>query len=219
MDVSMPMMIAVLAGLLFCLVVHECAHGLVALWLGDETAKRMGRLTLNPLPHIDPFMSVILPLMMYLGGGVIFGGAKPVPVNPMFFRINRYVGMCLVAAAGPASNFLLAAAFGLSLNILPVVAQLQPGFTENLQIFLLKMIVINLVLALFNLLPLPPLDGSKIIAVLLPRALADWMYSYQAQVGGILVIAILVFTGSTRFLGPIIGFFLELVLRLTYFQE
>lgn len=204
MEESLPMTLAVLAGLLFSLVVHECAHGYVALWLGDDTAKRMGRLTLNPIPHIDPVMSIIVPVVMYLSNGPIFGGARPVPVDPLNFRINRYVGMMLVAAAGPASNFILALLFALAFNLLPLLHQYQPEFAINLAMWLFQVICVNLLLALFNLLPLPPLDGSKIVAVLLPKSLADWLYSHQAQIGGILVIAMLVTFGYTRFLGPVI---------------
>lgn len=205
MDASLTMTIAVWVGLLFCLVIHECAHALTALWLGDDTAKLLGRLTLNPLPHIDPFMTVILPLALALSGsGVIFGGAKPVPVNYLNFRVNRYLGMSLVAAAGPISNVLLALLCALLLNGAVVAAQVRPEIAERLAMFLLNMIAVNLVLAFFNLLPIPPLDGSKIIAMVLPRELADWMYSYQAQVVGMIVIAVLVFSGYTRFLGPLV---------------
>lgn len=203
MDASLTMTVAVWVGLLFCLVIHECAHALTALWLGDDTAKLLGRLTLNPLPHIDPFMTVILPLALALSGsGVIFGGAKPVPVNYLNFRVNRYLGMSLVAAAGPISNVLLACLCAVLLNATMLAGRVGPDIGERLTMFLIQMVIVNLVLALFNLLPIPPLDGSKIIALILPRELADWMYSYQAQVVGMIVIAILVFSGYTRFLGP-----------------
>ncbi len=205
MDASLTMTVAVWVGLLFCLVIHECAHALTALWLGDDTAKLLGRLTLNPLPHIDLFMTVILPLALALSGsGVIFGGAKPVPVNYLNFRVNRYLGMSLVAAAGPISNILLACLCAVLLNATMLARRVGPDIGDRLTMFLIQMVIINLVLALFNLLPIPPLDGSKIIALVLPRELADWMYSYQAQVVGMIVIAILVFSGYTRFLGPVV---------------
>jgi Zn-dependent protease len=218
MDVSLATTVAVWLGLLFCLVVHECAHGLAALWLGDDTAKVLGRLTLNPLPHIDPFMTVLLPLVLVLSGSpVIFGGARPVPVNPLNFRINRYLGMTLVAAAGPISNILLAVAAAVLLNLPPFAASINPMFSERLAEFLVRMVIVNFVLALFNLLPIPPLDGSKIVAIVLPRDWADWIYSPQAQTVGMILVAVLVFTGYTRFLGPAVLWATEGLIRLVIF--
>jgi Zn-dependent protease len=217
MDGSVAMLIAVLCGLIFCVVVHECAHGLVALWLGDRTARDLGRLTLNPIPHIDPIMSILVPVLCYFGAGFIFGGAKPVPVIMENFRINRYIGMMLVAAAGPISNFLLAIVFALSLNLLPLTVGWGPEFAEKVAEFLLRLIALNLVLAFFNLVPIPPLDGSKMVAAFLPREIAHWIYSYQAQMAGMFAIVILIQIGGTRFLRPLVQNGTEVLVRFAVF--
>ncbi len=155
--------------LLFAVVVHEVAHGWVAWKLGDPTAKSLGRLTLNPLKHIDPVMTILLPALLIAGGSpVVFGGAKPVPFNPRYFR-NPRKGMVLVAAAGPAVNFILAALFAGLLAVLPT----PTGFGGALFVTMLfSSVAVNLVLALFNLIPVPPLDGGRIAVGLLPSALA-----------------------------------------------
>ena len=156
--------------LLFSAIIHEVSHGYAALFQGDPTAKYENRLTLNPLRHLDPFGSLILPLTLFLiGSPVLFGWAKPVPFNPYNLR-NRKWGEALVALAGPAINILIALVFGLVLRFgLPFMeasATLQPT------ILVIQLIVaINLLLAVFNLVPIPPLDGSKILFALLPASL------------------------------------------------
>lgn len=149
---------------LFSVIIHEVAHGAVANHLGDTTAKDAGRLNLNPLRHLDPIGSVIVPLFLYLsssvaGGGVIFGWAKPVPINPYNFRDRKW-GEMKVAAAGPLSNLSLALVFGLFLRFLP----LTPSFVEMFS----YIVFINIQLAVFNLLPIPPLDGSHIFLAFIP---------------------------------------------------
>jgi len=147
--------------LLFSVIIHELAHGYAALRLGDLTAQRAGRLTLNPIKHLDPVGSILLPALLILtNSGIVFGWAKPVPVNPYNFRDKRW-GSAKVAAAGPVSNITLALIFGLALRFLPVI----PGLT----IMFLYIVRINLILALFNLIPVPPLDGSHILFSFLPR--------------------------------------------------
>ena len=153
---------------LFSVIIHELAHGWVALSLGDDTAKRAGRLTLNPISHLDPIGSILVPglliLMSFLGaGGIIFGWAKPVPINPYNFRDRKWGGV-KVAAAGPLSNISLALIFGLSLRLIPGLVNV-PG----LFIIFLYIVEINLLLAVFNLLPIPPLDGSHILFAFLPK--------------------------------------------------
>ena len=153
---------------LFSVIIHELAHGWVALSLGDDTAKRAGRLTLNPINHLDPIGSILVPglliLMSFLGaGGIIFGWAKPVPINPYNFRDRKWGGV-KVAAAGPLSNISLALIFGLSLRLIPGLVNV-PG----LFIIFLYIVEINLLLAVFNLLPIPPLDGSHILFAFLPK--------------------------------------------------
>lgn len=153
--------------LLFSVVIHEVSHGLAAYALGDNTAKYMGRLTLNPLPHLDLWGSLIIPLIT-AWAGIPFGWAKPVPYNPYNLRDQKY-GPAIVGAAGPLSNIFIAVVFGLMLRFLPVggtpeITQIVQGFGE----MFLMIVRVNLLLAVFNLVPIPPLDGSKLLFALLP---------------------------------------------------
>lgn len=148
-------------------IIHEVAHGLAALWLGDPTAKYADRLTLNPARHIDPVGSVLVPLITYFAGGFIFGWAKPVPYNPYNLRDQKY-GPALVGAAGPLSNILVALIFGFFLRVLLVTGQVSlVGESAIADIFSFA-IMINVLLAFFNLIPIPPLDGSKLLYAVLP---------------------------------------------------
>jgi Zn-dependent protease len=158
-----PIIIFSILILIISVVIHEVAHGYAALALGDVTAKYAGRLTLNPIKHIDPFGSIILPLLFaLLPGGLILGWAKPVPYNPYNLRNQRW-GELLVALAGPVSNILLALIFGILIRF-----SAQLGLPEPAVILSVQVVMINLLLALFNLIPVPPLDGSKILYGLLP---------------------------------------------------
>jgi Zn-dependent protease len=189
------------------IILHEISHGVVALWFGDDTAKRAGRLTLNPIPHIDPFGSIILPAMLTIVGFGAFGWAKPVPVDPSKLRKPREQ-MVLVGLAGPFTNFALMA-------IAAVAARLAyanyTGFADrvaDLPLFiqvLLFFALANLLLGLFNLLPLPPLDGSSLIERVLP---ADWLPTwYKFRPYGLLVILLLAF--STNILGTLFDPFID----------
>lgn len=161
MDISFIFQILILV---LSVVVHEVSHGYAALMQGDVTAKYAGRLTLNPIKHLDPFGSVILPLILsLLPGGLIFGWAKPVPYNPYNLRNKRW-GEVLVAAAGPVSNLLIAIVFGILIRYAEVL-NLGQSFVE----LSLIVVLINVVLVIFNLMPIPPLDGSKILFGLFPR--------------------------------------------------
>lgn len=161
-----------LLALLFSVVIHECAHGWVAERCGDTTAREQGRLTLNPLRHIDPVGTILVPLVLaLLPGGMVFGWAKPVPINPFRMR-NMRRDQSLVAAAGPASNLLLAGVCALLQGLLAGLAGMPPahlgaGLPSDLRLFLFQLlgagIYLNVLLALFNLIPLPPLDGSWIV--------------------------------------------------------
>lgn len=159
----------------FSIVVHEVAHGFVAYALGDPTAKDAGRLTLNPFSHIDPFGTIILPLVMaipaFFGARpLIFGWARPVPFNPSYFK-NIRLGVILVSVAGIAANFTLAVIFSLLIRYaLPSLAgEVSLQFIQNLSTIFSTIVIANLVLGIFNLFPIPPLDGSKILFSLLPR--------------------------------------------------
>jgi Zn-dependent protease len=181
--------------LLLSMVAHEYAHGYAALRQGDSTALQLGRLTWNPLKHVDPFLTVILPLMTFFAGGFIFGGAKPVPVVPRNFR-NYKRGDIIVSLAGVAANAVLVVAF--TLLMIPVgmigqsVAELS-GAAANAQQMLRWGILFNLILIFFNLLPIPPLDGSHVFKYLLPTG---WRSAYQ-QIGryGLLILVLLLTVG------------------------
>jgi len=183
--------------LLFSIVVHEVAHGYVALQNGDPTARLLGRLTLNPIPHIDPIGSILLPLLLLVTSSpILFGWAKPVPVNPLNFRNYRW-GEITVSAAGPLSNLALAVIFSYLLLLAPA--------NLGLMKMALYGVHINIILALFNLIPIPPLDGSHILSILLPRDLAR-AYAYLEPIGFILIL-VLFYTG-------ILGMFLMPAYRL-----
>lgn len=158
--------------LIISIVIHEVAHGVAALWQGDRTARDAGRLTLNPIPHIDVFGSIILPVLMYMSGvPFLFGYAKPVPINPYNFKNIKY-GEALVAFAGPLVNIILVAIFTTLLHFVPM---------DPVYMMVTKMIIlINLVLALFNLMPIPPLDGSKILFAFIPQK----FYRFRKSVEG-----------------------------------
>ncbi|MCK4994234.1 MAG: site-2 protease family protein [Candidatus Omnitrophica bacterium] len=172
-----------LPALFIALVVHEYAHGFVAYKLGDNTAKFMGRLTFNPLAHIDLFGTIILPLMLIISSSpVVFGYAKPVPVN--FHNLsNAKSGMIWVGLAGPMANFITAA-----LTFLILLS----GFIHHAGVlqFLITVMIINLVLGVFNLIPIPPLDGSRILMGLLPRKLAA-LYARITPIHGMIILIIL----------------------------
>ena len=195
------------AAIFLCLTVHETCHGLAALALGDPTAKSMHRLSLNPLRHID----WIGLLMMFVAG---FGWAKPVPVNVRNLR-DPARDMMWVALAGPVTNFLLAIGFALVLGA--VVAMLpSPDISDTTRYFLLMLVAgvnINLCLAWINLLPIPPLDGSKIVAYFLPPR-AAWAYMSAGRYGFIILVLLLATGLLGHILGPLIGGGSDLLLSL-----
>jgi len=165
-----------IVALLYSVVIHEVSHGAVANSLGDPTAKNLGRLTLNPIKHLDMFGSVLLPLISFFLGGFIFGYAKPVPYNPLNLSDRKY-GPAKVAIAGPASNIALAVLFGLVLRFLPDVFS-SPLVPELLGI----VVILNLTLAIFNLFPVPPLDGHWLLMTFLPakfEAIRTVLYRYS----------------------------------------
>jgi len=201
---------------LFSIVIHEVAHGWMANKLGDDTAKRMGRLTLNPLSHIDPVGTLLFPLIMIVLGGPVFGWAKPVPFNP--YNFNRNVkpkdGAMWVAIAGPGSNLILAF---LSTFVLVATRKFLTGLPASLYFSLTQLsealIIINLVLASLNLIPIPPLDGSKILFRFLPPAYE--IYFHQLERYGFLILIILVMTGTfSRIISLPIEFLFRLFLSI-----
>lgn len=162
-----PLQIAMIAALVISVIIHEMAHGYAANWLGDPTARLAGRLSPNPLVHIDPLMSVIVPGLLVLSGSpLLFGAAKPVPYNPYNFT-NQKWGEAIVAFAGPLSNVAIAVIFALLIRSSDVLALSETFVTLSYNV-----IALNIFLALFNLIPVPPLDGSKILPRLLPFSLA-----------------------------------------------
>ncbi len=179
--------------LIFSAILHEVAHGYVAYRLGDPTAKLRGRLTLNPIPHIDPFFTVLLPIIVYLasGGRAIFGGAKPVPVDLFNLRDTRK-DYALISLAGPLTNIIIAVIASILLHVLYPGMSFDLIGSRGIPGFILTIIVnINLLLATFNLLPIPPLDGSKVFSLVLPHREAAVYLSLGAN--GLLLMVLLFF--------------------------
>jgi Zn-dependent protease len=215
-------LIVALPGIYLAVVFHEVMHGYIALKNGDYTAKNLGRLTLNPLKHIDIFGSIIMPIMLLLlKSGIIFAYAKPVPINPTYFR-NFRKGLRYTSLAGPVTNlvlsFILGSLYGLIIFIIsfiskrPATELLSEGLNYSIvQITLFGLIsaifvnaiIINASLAIFNFIPIPPLDGSRIVASFLPE---DAMYKYLSigRIGFFIIFALLYF--GSRFLYPAINF-------------
>jgi Zn-dependent protease len=187
-NMSIEYLLIVLVIILFSMILHEIAHGLMALKLGDDTAKTDGRLTLNPIKHIDPILSLVVPLLMAIAGGPIFGGAKPVPINPYRLKWKEW-GMALTAVAGPLTNFILAFIFVICLVIF------HPGSDTFLDIFLKLGFKINMGFCIFNLIPIPPLDGSRILYALAPDSVRNVMGAME-KYGLIIVFAVIILFGS-----------------------
>jgi Zn-dependent protease len=187
---------------LFAITVHEAAHGYVARWFGDNTAYMMGRMTLNPIKHIDPMGTILMPLLLYFAtsGAFLFGYAKPVPVNFSHLRHPKR-DMIWVALAGPASNFIQAILWAIAFTVLVGV-----GVDERFWLEMCKAgVLVNLVMWAFNLFPLPPLDGGRVLVGLLPRRLA-WSFS-RIEPWGFFIVMALVIAGvvSNFWLRPLIG--------------
>ena len=198
--------------LLFSLSVHESAHAWTADRLGDSTARRLGRISLNPMVHIDPVGTVILPVIAFVSGAPIIGWAKSVPVNILRLRRERR-DFVLVAAAGPVSNILLAIAASTMLRLLPVATEAGSSsiVTPVAEIVGLA-VTLNVLLAVFNMIPIPPLDGGNVLGGLLPDRLAVWFD--QVSPYGFILLYILLLTGSLgAFLGPPYRFLTEVLTR------
>lgn len=211
--------------LLYSVIIHEVSHGVMALWLGDSTAKYSGRITANPFKHIDPWMTIMVPLLMLMmsGGRFAFGGAKPVPYNPYNLK-NQKWGPTLVALAGPLSNILIALIFALAAKFITIssaakidiisnfnnwgtVAQVISGSLGSIAFEISVMVIFwNVLLAFFNLIPIPPLDGSKLLFAILPIKI-ETMALLEQFGFMILLVAIILFSGP-------LGYFLNLMLSL-----
>lgn len=202
-------LVLILIPMILCLTVHEYCHARAALWLGDDTATHLGRLTLNPIPHVDPLGTLLLPAMGVLSGGGFFGWARPVPVNPTRFsrrfrgkRVTMRSGMAITALAGPAANVL----FGfLSTALLRATVALDittPGIPEILG----RLIMVNYVLAVFNLIPLPPLDGASVLLGLLPQKMHKWFEFLEKNIliSMVLLIALISLNVFDVVLGPLV---------------
>jgi len=201
--------------ILIAIVFHELAHGLVAYKLGDKTAKYAGRLTLNPISHIDIFGTIILPFMLliYTNGQWVFGYAKPVPVNPYNFK-NPKTGMALTAAAGPVANLLVAIVCTIiGVKILNPLQEFIPPFIyEPLIMIIQATINISIVLAAFNLIPVPPLDGGRILLGVLPIKYSQMAEKYEQY--GFLIVMVMIITGLTKFFVLPLVIFFEYILSL-----
>jgi Zn-dependent protease len=190
--------------LIFSAVLHEIAHGYEAERLGDDTARKAGRLTLNPLVHLDPFGSILMPILLYIasGGTFFFAAAKPVPYNPNNLK-NPRTGSAKIAIAGPLTNFGLAIIFGVLVRI---CAYFPISSTSIQLIQLLGLIcLINVLLGTFNLVPIPPLDGSRVLFAALPQTQTTYKVMYFLERWGLIFVLLFVFFGF-GLITPIIGF-------------
>lgn len=195
-----------IAILVFSVIIHEVAHGYAALALGDRTAEYAGRLTLNPVPHIDPFGSILIPGMLAFFGLPVIGWAKPVPYNPYNLR-NQKWGPTIVGLAGPIANIALAVSFGIIIRI-----SIAAGFVGEASVPFLSIaaliVGLNISLAVFNLIPVPPLDGSKVLFALLPYRYRSVQYFLERY--GIILIFLLIPVLS-RIISPMIEFLFRLL--------
>lgn len=205
MNIDFIYIAIVIVVILLSMTLHEAMHAFTSYWLGDDTAKAQGRLTLNPIKHIDPFLTIILPVMLAVVGAPIFGGAKPVPFNPQNVRWGEW-GAALVAIAGPLTNLVIAfLLFGVSVVVgSPVNLGILPTSIEGL--VLTTAVMVNLGFFVFNMIPIPPLDGSRVLYALAPEFVRRGMEAME-RFGIIIVFAVILLAG------PSLGVFLETVIN------
>jgi Zn-dependent protease len=201
--------IAIVIGVvLLSMTLHEAMHAFMGYWLGDDTAKLQGRLTLNPIKHIDPFLTILLPVMLAIVGGPIFGGAKPVPFNPDRVRYDEW-GAALVAVAGPLTNLLIAF---VTYGVYVLVGGIDAGLLGQV---LIIAVTVNLGFFVFNMLPIPPLDGSRVLYALAPEFIRRGMEAIERL--GIFVIFAIVLVASPvigAFMGTSIDFFIDIFAQI-----
>lgn len=199
-----------IAVILFSAITHEIAHGAIALRLGDPTAKMAGRLTFNPIRHLDLFGSIILPFILIIFSGTPFGWAKPVPYNPYNFK-NPRKGSLVVALAGPLTNFAIAAIFSAAIRIM-VIFEVHTFANGALVVAFFAIMLINLILGIFNLLPLPPLDGSKMLFYFFPR-----LEHLFARIGPFILL-LLIFYIAPTIIEPLLAAGLWIVIDVETFE-
>lgn len=196
-----------IAILIMSVVIHEVSHGYAANFLGDPTARLSGRLTLNPISHLDPIGSVLVPLITYLSGGFIIGWAKPVPFNPYNLSDQKW-GPGIVALAGPLSNIALALVFGLIIRF-----SAGEGLTSPFFMILGFVVFINIILAIFNMIPIPPLDGSRVLFALLPSRFNHIQYYLEAY--GLVFIILFIFV-FWQFILPVVFALFKLITGMNF---
>ncbi len=204
MEIDIFHLVAVLAIILVSMTLHEAMHAFMSYWLGDDTAKLQGRLTLNPIKHIDPFLTILLPLILAITGGPIFGGAKPVPFNPNRVKYDEW-GAALVALAGPLTNFVIA------FILFGIVAIFNISPISDVGSVLMLAVGINLGFFVFNMIPIPPLDGSRALYALAPDFVRRGMEAVESF-GLVLIFALVLLGGSV--IGAIMSSGIGAVLQL-----
>lgn len=204
--IDIPYIITLIAVILVSMTLHEAMHAFMGYWLGDTTAKEEGRLTFNPIHHIDPFLTIILPITLAVIGAPIFGGAKPVPFNPARVKYGEW-GAALVALAGPITNLLIAfVVFG-------VVAIFSIDTATSLGVVCQMAVLVNLGFFVFNMLPVPPLDGSRVVYALAPEFVRRGMEVIE-QYGVMFIFVLVMAASSIGLLGSIMQSGIEAILQL-----
>ncbi|HRN97148.1 MAG TPA: site-2 protease family protein [Candidatus Saccharibacteria bacterium] len=203
MTIDIVHILIVIGVILFSMTLHEAIHAFVGYWLGDETAKLQGRLSLNPIKHIDPFLTLLLPIILAIIGAPIFGGAKPVPFNPNNIRWGEW-GAALIAVAGPLTNLFIAF---IMFGIFAVIGAPASGLAGQI---LMTAVLVNLGFFVFNMIPIPPLDGSRVLYALAPEFVRRGMEAIERF--GIVLIFLIIMVGSSlvgTFMIAIITFFIQ----------